>query len=272
MEAKSKELIERARELSGKATPGQWHVVFTDDDSSMSAVYVGTSYRGEGHDNTRGFVGHERAAEIVACTLHQLAPVIDHESGKWDENAAFIAASRTLVPELADALERAEERIAELETKRPQWVGAEQVLEQGWWHWWNGDRDIAPIPVSILWSGSDDRFFASIGQLGWTKPQYVTDMGGWWRLIPTPQLPTEERDEAPRAELEAKAEVRKPDFDSAEDIHEVLADARRFRWLKRDAGSIVVHDGEGKLRLALEGSQEELEQQIDEAMKEECGE
>lgn len=83
--------------ICGDATPGPWHRVFTDDSNHMSSVYVGTTDRGDRHDNVTGFDG-SRDDEIVAATLYQLNPGIDHESGKWDENAALIVHAREALP------------------------------------------------------------------------------------------------------------------------------------------------------------------------------
>lgn len=61
--------------------------------------------------------------------------------------------------------------------------------EQGWYWWWNEDPDDVPVPVSILASGMDGRCFASKGQFGWTRHQYVEEMGGWWMRLIEPELP-----------------------------------------------------------------------------------
>lgn len=71
----------------------------------------------------------------------------------------------------------------------PKWVPAAEVNEQGEWWWWNGDDDSAPVPVSILYSGFGNSYFASMGQLGWTRAQEVLDMGGWWMRILEPDQP-----------------------------------------------------------------------------------
>lgn len=71
------------------------------------------------------------------------------------------------------------------------WVTAAKVDEQGEWWWWNGDQDSAPVAVSVLYSGFGDNYFASVGQLGWTRAQDVTEMGGLWRQIIQPNPPYE---------------------------------------------------------------------------------
>lgn len=81
------------------------------------------------------------------------------------------------------------ERLVAIAAGKVAWVLPEKVDRQGWWHWWNGDLDAAPVPVSVLHSGGDGSYFASAGQLGWTAPQKVLDMGGWWAWIETPPIP-----------------------------------------------------------------------------------
>lgn len=61
--------------------------------------------------------------------------------------------------------------------------------DQCYWWWWDGDPDATPIPVSIMYSGTDSRYFASDNQHGWNRFQYVEDMGGWWAKITEPPLP-----------------------------------------------------------------------------------
>jgi hypothetical protein len=64
--------------------------------------------------------------------------------------------------------------------------------ESGLWWWWNGDEDAAPIPVTIMYSGCGDNYFAPEGQYGWTRFQAVEEMGGWWKRLPEPLLPKED--------------------------------------------------------------------------------
>lgn len=61
---------------------------------------------------------------------------------------------------------------------------------QGLWWWWNEDEDSLPIPVSIMYSGTSDSYFASEGQWGWTRFQNVEDMGGFWMRCYEPLSPT----------------------------------------------------------------------------------
>lgn len=69
------------------------------------------------------------------------------------------------------------------------WVSDKQVNESGYWWWWNGDLDSAPVPVYVMWSGSTDTYFASMGQLGWNRAQDIIGMGGFWLRLPEPPIP-----------------------------------------------------------------------------------
>ena len=73
------------------------------------------------------------------------------------------------------------------------WTTWEGVDEQAWYWWWNGDLDSGPVPVSIFYSYTTQKYFATTGQLGWNRPQDVDEMGGWWLKIPEPIIPDELR-------------------------------------------------------------------------------
>lgn len=75
---------------------------------------------------------------------------------------------------------------ADDERERLRWIQPDAIEEQGFYWWWNGDEDAAPIPVSVMLSGTCGEYFASVGQYGWTEPQFVTDMGGWWMKLVEP--------------------------------------------------------------------------------------
>lgn len=92
--------------LRDAATPGPWYFVATNDASAMNARYVGTVYRGRGHDNQYGMADGERAGEVVACTLLQDPRLIDIADGRWDENTRLIASAPAAVT-AAEALARA---------------------------------------------------------------------------------------------------------------------------------------------------------------------
>lgn len=62
--------------------------------------------------------------------------------------------------------------------------------EEGPYWWWNEDEDSCPIHIEVAYSPTSQSFFARIGQYGWNRPQEVTEMKGWWMLIPLPPLPS----------------------------------------------------------------------------------
>jgi hypothetical protein len=86
----SREIITEARELCEKATPGEWKVNHLDD------CFI-----------------EPRICEIPANGCYDYKMV--------EANSMFIARSRTLIPELCDALEKAEAQI-------PRWVPVAERL------------------------------------------------------------------------------------------------------------------------------------------------
>jgi hypothetical protein len=81
--------------LCVQATPGPWFVRHLDDSHSMNLVAVST-IQDRAHLPWPEY-GHET---IVAATLIQEPRYVDHAAGRWDEDAAFIAAARTAMPQL----------------------------------------------------------------------------------------------------------------------------------------------------------------------------
>lgn len=81
-----------ARELFAKTTQGEYCVVFTDDDKSMNAVYVGTVNRGSSHDNQKGMDGR-RGGEV--------------------ENAEWIAYAHNNWQAMLDTIERQRAELGE---------------------------------------------------------------------------------------------------------------------------------------------------------------
>ena len=81
---------------------------------------------------------------------------------------------------------------AKKNTRQENWMPAGEFPDdQAEWWWWNEDLDSPAILVFILYSETDDRYFASVGQHGWNVFQWVDDMGGRWMKaeIPVPQTP-----------------------------------------------------------------------------------
>ena len=61
--------------------------------------------------------------------------------------------------------------------------------EQGtYWHW-NGDRDSAPVPIFVLYSGFSGKCFVTKGQLGMDHATDCDQYGGWWMPLADPELP-----------------------------------------------------------------------------------
>lgn len=75
----------------------------------------------------------------------------------------------------------------------PRWT-KDLPTEPGAYWWWCGDRDSAPIHIEIMTSGhgKNSTYFAPMGQYGWTQPQAVNDMGGWWMTLQMPEQPEAE--------------------------------------------------------------------------------
>lgn len=101
--------------------------------------------------------------------MDMLARLRSHRSGV---NGPFFSA-------VADELERLQTIV------NNQW-SRKVPNESGYWWWWN--EDSLPVPVNIDWSPTDGgRYFATQGQHGWNRFQWVEDMGGlWMRLMEPP--------------------------------------------------------------------------------------
>lgn len=115
------EYLDRLQAICDAATEGPWYTVYTDDKDSMNAVYVGTVERKNEHDGEHGMDG-SRCGEIVAATLIQQMPRVDHDTELWDENAEFIAESRTALPLLVAEIRRLKGMLA--------WKEAQQVPQE----------------------------------------------------------------------------------------------------------------------------------------------
>lgn len=72
------------------------------------------------------------------------------------------------------------------------WVTWDKVThdETGIWFWWDGEHS---YPVNIM-RDAGGRFFACVGQWGWTRAQFLEDMGGLWYpcICPKPSVDTRE--------------------------------------------------------------------------------
>jgi hypothetical protein len=88
-------------ELCRAATPGPWYVRTLDDDQAMNLIAVST-VPGTGERAAR-WPSYEHE-EIVAATLIQHPRYVDIVDECWEENAAFIAMAREIVPRLVSEI------------------------------------------------------------------------------------------------------------------------------------------------------------------------
>lgn len=66
----------------------------------------------------------------------------------------------------------------------------DEPKEQGSYWMWDGDDESLPIHVEVMWSGHEGRCFVPRGQWGWTEPQSMDDLEGyWWSPLTPPPLP-----------------------------------------------------------------------------------
>jgi hypothetical protein len=87
-----------ALELLARASPGPWHVTNLDDDWAMSAVVITRTDHGADHLSMREETWP--VADVIAATLLQHPRYVDPPDGRWEANAALIAARRNALPEL----------------------------------------------------------------------------------------------------------------------------------------------------------------------------
>lgn len=94
------EQLKQLLQLARKATPTPWYVRHLDDSDAMNLIAISTS-----EDSGRGErFPHFNAKELVAATLVQAPRYVDIADGKWEENAAFIAAAANAIPLLIEEL------------------------------------------------------------------------------------------------------------------------------------------------------------------------
>lgn len=62
------------------------------------------------------------------------------------------------------------------------WYTWDQVSREIWNGdlWWYDDGE-AIYPVNIAWDPTNERFFATLGQWGWTRARELEEMRGRWR-------------------------------------------------------------------------------------------
>ena len=104
--------LDEIEEICSAATSGPWYVRNLDDDHAMSLVAVGTSP----DDGKAARWPNFDHREIVAATLIQHPRYVDSGDERWDENAAFIAMARSVVPRLVQEVRRLREALGERES------------------------------------------------------------------------------------------------------------------------------------------------------------
>ena len=92
----SEEELSEIEELCDAATSGPWFVRTLDDDHAMNLVVVSTAPDTGLAERWPSF-DHR---EMVAATLVQHPRYVDVADERWDENAAFIAMAREMIPRL----------------------------------------------------------------------------------------------------------------------------------------------------------------------------
>ena len=92
--------LSRLEALCNAATAGPWYDHNPDDEHSMNAYVVSTSPVEPSVDTDYRINDH---AIIVAITLLQTPRVACTSDGRYEQNAAFIAAARTELPRLIAA-------------------------------------------------------------------------------------------------------------------------------------------------------------------------
>ncbi|MFV2110490.1 hypothetical protein [Micromonospora sp. LOL_015] len=97
-------------EICSAATPGPWYVRNLDDDHAMGLVAVSTNPGDGGAARWPNF-DHR---EIIAATLIQHPRYVDSGDERWDENAAFIAMARDIVPRLVQEVRKLRGELREL--------------------------------------------------------------------------------------------------------------------------------------------------------------
>ncbi len=153
------DLITEARELCAVATPGQWK---RHDTADYAEIHNGDTWG--------------KALSPIALV-------------GYTEDADFIARSRTLIPELCDALEKAEEQM-------PRWIPVTERLPTGCGYYLSVVERIAPdelggnnTRVKIMrWMGADWRYPTHIPK--WINEAITETVTHW---TPLPEPPTADR-------------------------------------------------------------------------------
>lgn len=65
----------------------------------------------------------------------------------------------------------------------------ELPTEQAWYWWWNEHTDDAPVPISVMYSGTSKKCFVATGQMGIKQAMDCDKFGGMWMRIDEPAQP-----------------------------------------------------------------------------------
>jgi hypothetical protein len=73
------------------------------------------------------------------------------------------------------------------------WTAQPPESQGYFWHW-NGVHGDSPMPTYVMFSGTDESYFVTAGQLGLTRAIDVSEYGGLWLIdgIETPDTSTAE--------------------------------------------------------------------------------
>ncbi len=106
MDELTEEVLEAMSGRAAAATRGPWYVNYLDDDHAMSLIVVSTNAGKPAKARWPDF----DYKKIVAATLVQQPRYVDHEAGRWEEDASFIAHAREDIPRLINEVRRLKEK------------------------------------------------------------------------------------------------------------------------------------------------------------------
>lgn len=104
-----------------------------------------------------------------------------------DDRYMMLRPAYGIISECLCEIERLQAEVERLQ-QHEAWT-TDLPTEMGSYWWWNGDEDSTPIHIEIFYSATSRSCFAPSGQYGWNRAQDVSEMGGWWKKLPTPDPP-----------------------------------------------------------------------------------
>lgn len=147
----------------------------------------------EGTVHARLNDGHEIPIASCNCARCSNEWFVPNYSPEWHPSFCPFCGLEFLFKTTGDEIDREKLRTRTGVQKwyRPEEVSWEIFDGQIWWH----DDGEQIYPVNIAFSPTDNRFFATLGQWGWTRAQFLTDMGGRWMPCVEPLPDKDFRDE-----------------------------------------------------------------------------